>query len=137
MNSLTDDYTNHLATEHLRVFRQAAKLLASSLEFEQTLANTISACLPAVGDFGFFDVVMDDGVHRTARACMDPEVEAILQPTQWLRQERTDMNLCALATGRPALASVSASRSSKPPVASSTTRVGLNETRCGVSSIKP
>jgi PAS domain S-box-containing protein len=101
MNSPSDDQT--LATEQLRIFRNAASLLSSSLELDQTLANTISACLPALGDFGFFDMVLDEGVRRTARAHLDPETESILSPTQWVRQDRSDMNLCALSSGKPAL----------------------------------
>jgi PAS domain S-box-containing protein len=85
--------------EKLKVYRHAVELLASSLEFDETLAHTISACLPALGDFGFFDVVVDEGVRRTARAHLDDELEAALRPTQWIRQERSDMNLCALSTG--------------------------------------
>jgi PAS domain S-box-containing protein len=91
------------AEEKMRVFRDAAALLASSLEFDETLAHVIDACLPALGDFGFFDVVTADGVRRTARAYNDPDTEAILKPTQWIPQERSDMNLCALSTGRAAL----------------------------------
>lgn len=87
----------------MRVFRDAAALLASSLEFDETLAHVIGACLPALGDFGFFDVVTHDSVRRTVRAYQDPETEAILKPTRWMPQQRSDMNLCALSTGQSAL----------------------------------
>ncbi|MGZ3185129.1 MAG: PAS domain-containing protein [Telluria sp.] len=91
------------AVEQLRVFGEAARLLASSLDLDQTLANTIDACLPALGDFGFFDVVLDaDTVRRTVRAHNDEDAVTILKPTQWIRSERTDMNLCALSTGASA-----------------------------------
>jgi PAS domain S-box-containing protein len=103
MNFPADQMAADLPLEQLRIFRRAATLLASSLEFEPTLANTISACLPALGDFGFFDIVAEGGVRRTARAHLDPETESILLPTRWIRQERTDMNLCALSTNRAAL----------------------------------
>jgi PAS domain S-box-containing protein len=103
MNPRSNDKGADLATEQLRIFRHAATLLASSLDFEQTLANTVSACLPALGDFGFFDVVVEDGVRCAARAHLDPETEAILLSAQWVRQGRTDMNLCALSTGNPGL----------------------------------
>jgi len=93
----------HTAEERLRVFRNAAALLASSLEFEETLAHVIAACLPALGDFGFFDVVTEEGVRRTSAAFEDAETEAILRPTQWVRQKHSDMNLCALSTGCRAL----------------------------------
>jgi len=99
-----DRHNDHAtASEQLRVFRNAASLLSSSLELDETLANTVAAFLPALGDFGFFDMSLDDGVRRTARAYRDPDIEAMLLATRWVRQERADMNLCALSTGHPAL----------------------------------
>jgi PAS domain S-box-containing protein len=89
--------------EQLRVLRQAIKLLGSSPDFDATLACTIAACLPAIGDFGFFDAVTDDGVRRTVGAYQDPDTEALLRQVHWVRQERRDMNLCALSTGEAAL----------------------------------
>ncbi|HYD95228.1 MAG TPA: PAS domain S-box protein [Noviherbaspirillum sp.] len=99
----SDDQALDRASEQLRIFRRAAALLSSSLELDQTLANTIAACLPALGDFGFFDAVLDDGVRRTARAHLDAETEALLQTTKWVRQEPGAPNLCALSSGKPAL----------------------------------
>jgi PAS domain S-box-containing protein len=90
--------------QRLEILRRAATVLASSLEFEATLGNVIDVCLPALGDFGFFDVVTDEGeVRRTSRAYEDPATTALLAPTRWERQPRTDMNLCALSTGRSAI----------------------------------
>ncbi len=87
------------AAEKLALLTRTASLLASSTDFQTTLEKTIAACLPHVADFGFFDLRVDDQVVRTARAYEDPRVEAILRPSQWVRSERTDMNLCALSTG--------------------------------------
>ena len=89
--------------EKLDVVRRATELLASSRGFDETVEYTLAAFLPILGDFGFFDLVIGDQVRRTARAYDDPRVEGILRPTQWVRQERSDMNLCALSTGRAAL----------------------------------
>jgi PAS domain S-box-containing protein len=89
--------------QKLGVFRRATALMASSRSFDETMSHTIAAFLPELGDFGFFDLDVGGSVRRTSRAHEDPRVEAILKPTQWIRQERTDMNLCALSTGRPAL----------------------------------
>ncbi|TFW13585.1 PAS domain S-box protein [Massilia arenosa] len=97
-----DPSSQEQAVEQLCVFRAAASLLASTLDLNQTLANTIAACLPALGDFGFFDVVLDKGVRRTVRAHADDQAEAILCGTQWIRSERTDINLCALSTNASA-----------------------------------
>ncbi len=86
--------------DQLAVIRRAIALLASSHSFDETMAHTIAAFLPALGDFGFFDLDVGGSVRRTARAFQDERVEAILRPTQWARQERTDVNLCALSTGQ-------------------------------------
>jgi PAS domain S-box-containing protein len=96
------------AAEQVAVLGRAAGLLASSAEFDATLAHTITACLPTLGDFGFFDVVVEGTplagtVRRTAAAYQDPALESILVPTQWVRSDRTDLNLCALSTGEAAL----------------------------------
>ncbi len=90
-------------SQKLEVFRRATDLLASSRTFDETMSHTIAAFLPALGDFGFFDLDVGGRVQRTARAFEDPRVEAILKPTQWVRQEHPDLNLCALSTGRSAL----------------------------------
>lgn len=94
---------SELPLDHLTIFRRAAAVLTSSLELEQALSNTISLCLPALGDFGFFDVVLDESVRRTARAYDDAELEKILSSTCWQRQEREDINLCALSSGTAVL----------------------------------
>lgn len=103
ITSGTPDSEAAFLKEKLRILRHASTPIASSLDFRQILANTISACLPALGDFGFFDVRTENSVIRTTRAFNDPDTEALLLPTQWVRQEREDMNLCALSTGRHAL----------------------------------
>lgn len=94
--------------EKLAVFGRAARLLASATTFDETLATTIAACLPALGDFGFFDVLVEGSVdsgtvRRTSHAFEDPRIGSILAPTQWVRSERRDMNLCALSHGEAAL----------------------------------
>jgi PAS domain S-box-containing protein len=103
VNDIVGGEMEILAPEYLSVFRRAASILASSLELDHALTNTISACLPALGDFGFFDVVLGDDVRRTARAYDDPDTEALLKATNWARQQRTDINLCALCSGQAVL----------------------------------
>lgn len=103
MNPPFSDDIPVLSPERLVIFRRAASLLTSSLEIEHALAHTIGVCLPVLGDFGFFDVVLDDGVRRTARAHADPALEAMLNATTWEPQERTDINLCALSSGAAVL----------------------------------
>jgi PAS domain S-box-containing protein len=83
---------------------RAGSLLASSLDYDTTLRNVIALVLPTLGDFGFFDIVEPDGtVRRLSGAHDDPERRAILEPTSWVRSDRSDINLCALSSGRPAL----------------------------------
>ena len=86
-----------------QVLGRAARLLASALDFQDTLRHTIESCLPALGDFGFFDVAHEGQVIRSVAAYQAPDVAAILAPTRWVRQERSDINLCALSTGDAAL----------------------------------
>lgn len=76
---------------------------AGALDFRDTLSQTIAACLPALGDFGFFDVLHQNEVLRTGAAHDAADIEAMLAPTRWVRQHRTDMNLCGLSTGAAAL----------------------------------
>ena len=94
-------------TEKLAVLTRAAALLSSSTDFHSTLDQAITACLPSLGDFGFFDLRLDESeVVRTARAYQDPRTEELLRPTRWTPQLRDDLNVCALSTGRPALHAV-------------------------------
>lgn len=85
-----------------QVLVRAARLLASANDFRGILRQTIDACLPALADFGFFDVVQGDAVVRTA-AARDPDIEAILAATHWVKQQHSRLNLCALSTGEAAL----------------------------------
>jgi PAS domain S-box-containing protein len=90
--------------EQRQVLGRAARLLASASDFEGTLRQTLAACLPALGDFGFFDFVAAPGeVRRTSAAHEAPHIEALLAPTQWVRQVHPSLNLCALSTGEAAL----------------------------------
>ncbi|HSN20456.1 MAG TPA: PAS domain S-box protein, partial [Usitatibacter sp.] len=85
------------------IFSRAAELLSSSDGYRDTLELTLAACLPALGDFGFFDARDGGEVVRIARAHEDEALEALLRPTRWSPQPRDGVNLCALTTGRPAL----------------------------------
>jgi PAS domain S-box-containing protein len=84
------------------VLSRAAALLCSSGSHRETLEHTLAACLPALGDFGFFDARGPAGVVRIARAHEDEAIEAIVRPTTWVPQQRGDINLCALTTGETA-----------------------------------
>ncbi|WP_332813854.1 ATP-binding protein [Ramlibacter sp.] len=90
--------------EQRQVLGRAAGLLASAADFDETLRQAIAACLPALADFGFFDAVVEgEDVRRTCAAHDAPDVQALLAPTRWVRQDHPEFNLCALSSGEPAL----------------------------------
>ena len=90
------------SNERLRLLAEAGSKLSSSLDHETTLNNVARLCMPTLGDFGFFDVVEQDGsVRRIGWADADPTVQALLAGTRWKWSERTDINVCALASARP------------------------------------
>lgn len=85
----------------LALLAEASAIFAQSLDWDKTLENVVRLALPRLGDFGFFDVVEQDGsVRRIARAHQDEAKQALLESTSWVRSERTDLNLCALSSGR-------------------------------------
>ena len=85
------------------ILSRAAQRLASAEDFDTALRQAIAVCLPGLGDFGFFDVVAGSQVRRTVAAHEAPDIEALLAPTGWVKQEHPELNLCALSTGQPAL----------------------------------
>lgn len=92
------------ANDRLEFLSQATRALSQSLALEDTLQAIAGLMLPDHADYCFFDVREDDGrVRRIARVHDNPEIFAILGQSQWSRSERTDINLCALSTGEPAL----------------------------------
>jgi PAS domain S-box-containing protein len=84
------------------VFSRAAALLSSSGSYRETLEHTLAACLPTLGDFGFFDARDQGSVVRIARAHEDEATEAIIRTTAWVPQRRGGVDLCALTTGEAA-----------------------------------
>ncbi|MDQ3263434.1 MAG: hybrid sensor histidine kinase/response regulator [Myxococcota bacterium] len=94
------DPRSGMVEQRLRLLARASEVLASTLDYEGTLQNTLGLVLPVLGDFGFFDVLERNGeVRRLARAHQDPTLEGVLSQTRWARNERADMNLCGLSTG--------------------------------------
>ncbi|WP_186511035.1 ATP-binding protein [Caenimonas sedimenti] len=90
--------------EQREVLGRAGRLLAAADDFGDTLKQSLAACLPALGDFGFFDVAVGNGeVRRTVAAYQGPHIESLLAPTQWVKQTHPELNLCAFSTGDAAL----------------------------------
>ncbi len=80
---------------------RAGEILAASLDWEATLDRVIGLAMPALADFGFFDVIEAEGkVRRIARAHQDPRRQAILDASRWAPADHPDLNVCALTTGR-------------------------------------
>jgi hypothetical protein len=52
----------------LAMLSEASAILSSTLDYEATLQNIARLAMPALGDFGFFDVAEQDGVRRIACA---------------------------------------------------------------------
>lgn len=88
--------------EQLRMPEQTAALFASSLEFGDALAHTTSACLPMLGDFGFFGAVLDDGVRRAARGIHGGSIHAAsLGPETGMRRHDAAQRRAAPRGHRP------------------------------------
>lgn len=91
-----------LRRQRLDVLAKASETLAKSLDYETTLRNVVELALPTLGDFGFFDVIEPSGeVRRLALAYEDPERQALLAQTRWVRSQHKEKNLCALSSGTP------------------------------------
>lgn len=90
------------AGERLAVLAHAGEAFSHATDYEATLRHIVAVAVPALADFAFFDVVEGDRVRRVALAHEDAEVQAILDASTWVRQERADLNLCALSSGQPA-----------------------------------
>ncbi len=90
-------------SQRLAVLARAGEAFSNATDYEATLRNIVSVTVPELGDFAFFDVVESEGVRRIPAAHEDPETLALLEQTRWSRSERTDINLCALSSGKPAV----------------------------------
>lgn len=83
----------------LELVARAGEMFSSTLDYEHTLTTVADIALPGLADFAFFDIVEGERVRRVAAAHDDPEVDALIKASQWVRSERTDLNLCALSSG--------------------------------------
>ncbi len=90
------------AGERLAVLARAGDAFSQATDYEATLRHIVAVAVPALGDFAILDVVEGDRVRRLALAHDDAEVQALLDASAWMRQEREDVNLCALSTGEAA-----------------------------------
>jgi signal transduction histidine kinase len=91
------------ARERLALLATAGEAFSRTLDYQPTLNAVVRISMPCLADFAFFDLIEGDSVRRTADAHEDPEVAAILAESRWVKSERTDLNLCALSSGKAAL----------------------------------
>ena len=98
----TRDVTDRVRAEEGRaLLARAGEVLTSSLDWDVTLDHVIDLAMPTLADFGFFDVIEADGsVRRIARAHEDPSRQVILDASRWVAADHTDLNVCALTSGR-------------------------------------
>jgi len=87
------------AREQLEILAKAGETLASTSDYEQTLQEVVRITLPALADFSFFDVIENGAVRRIAAAYDDPELDALVKQTSWVRAAHPEKNLCALSSG--------------------------------------
>jgi signal transduction histidine kinase/CheY-like chemotaxis protein len=89
-----------LERDRLALLARAGDTLSSSIDYETTLDNVAGLAMPTLADFCFFDVVEPGGgVRRIPRAHANPEIQALLEQTQWTKSDRADINVCALSSG--------------------------------------
>ena len=95
------------AEQRAAFLARASQILASSLDYETTLASLARLTVPALADWCTIDVVEEDGrVARVATAHADPEKEPLLRTM--IRRFPTDLPATmplrrALETGQPQL----------------------------------
>ena len=74
----TDIHNQKQAEERLRFLAEAGALLASSLDYEATLARLARLGVAALADYCLIDVIEDDAsIRRVATAHRDPSEEAL------------------------------------------------------------
>jgi serine phosphatase RsbU (regulator of sigma subunit) len=105
---IIEDVTEQKQAERLSAFlAQASAVLASSLDYEQTLRNVAELAVPDIADWCAVDLVDDDGDrHRVAVAHKDPEMLRRAEQLREYEPERLDPEQGVgrvVHTGEPAL----------------------------------
>jgi PAS domain S-box-containing protein len=91
------------AREQFEFVARASEALSNTLDYEETLARLVDITLPTLADVAFFDVVEGTSVRRVAAAHGDPELDAFIKGTKWLRVRRLEGSFCSLSSGESAL----------------------------------
>ena len=100
----TDIHDQKVAAERSAFLAEAGKLLASSLDYEQTLGRLARLCAPVLGDHCLIDVLDDAGrVSRVAVAHVDSDTSDFMQALRdYPPDMKRDMGVArVLHTGQP------------------------------------
>jgi PAS domain S-box-containing protein len=105
---IIEDVTEQKRAERQNAFlAQAGAVLASSLDYEQTLRNVAELAVPDIADWCAVDLLSDDGDrHRVAVAHKDPEMLRRADQLREYESERLDLDQGVgrvLHTGEPLL----------------------------------
>ncbi|MDP8907527.1 MAG: PAS domain S-box protein, partial [Chloroflexota bacterium] len=77
--NLHDITVRKQAEEEQRFLAEAGAVLATSLEYDSTVARLVELTVPQLGDWCAIDTVDEDGsIRRLAVACRDPEIARLL-----------------------------------------------------------
>jgi PAS domain S-box-containing protein len=110
VNVLRDVTEEQRTSRRLRFLAQASELLASSLDYEATLARVARLAVPELADWCVVDVLdKEENVVRVAVVCADPEKEALarrLRDSYPVRPERPEGTSKVLRRGEPELTEI-------------------------------
>jgi serine phosphatase RsbU (regulator of sigma subunit)/PAS domain-containing protein len=92
--------------EGQRFLAEASRTLASSLDYERTLATVAELAVTGIADWCVVDLAEEDGKHRVALAHPDPDTRAFVDELQRRyppREDRSSAVAGVLRTGRSLL----------------------------------
>ena len=106
--TIIEDVTEQKRAEHQAAFlAQASEVLASSLDYEQTLKNVAELAVPGIVDWCAVDLIDQDGDRKpVAVAHVDPERLRLAEELRTYEPERLDPDRglgLVFATGEPLL----------------------------------
>ena len=110
VNVLRDVTQEQRTARRLRFLAQASELLASSLNYEATLARVARLAVPELADWCVVDVLdVEENVVRVAVVCADPEKESLarrLRESYPVRPKRPEGTSKVLRSGVPELTEI-------------------------------
>ena len=87
--SVTEDVTELRRAEvHTQVLAESGRMLAASLDYEQTLRNVAEAAVPALADWCLVELVSEGVRQQTVVAHVDPQLRQLASRMQELEPSR-------------------------------------------------